>query len=139
MGHDCRQSLRRVVRAHSDEADIEVALDLVRKNDGDSYVEWAVRHVYLQSRLADGGSVLLIDVNERHIVSSAGESAADDSADGSSADDDHARAHVKLLMISARTNQRYWKRADPSIEMALDLRNGSQPERGLEVVINARN
>jgi hypothetical protein len=121
MGHDCRQSIRRVVRAHSDEADIEVALDLVRKNDGDSYVEGAIRYVYLQSRLANSGYVLLVNVNEGHIVASAGKSASDDSTDGSSADDDYARAHGKLLGDSARASPSYWKRAVPSIEMVLNL------------------
>src|SRR5215510_3619433 len=68
MGHDCHQSMRRVIRAHCDEADIELAFDLVRESDGDSYVEGTIRHVYLQSRLANSDYVLLIDVNERHIV-----------------------------------------------------------------------
>ena len=83
MGHDCRQRIRRVVRAHCDETDIELAFDLVRKNNGNPYVEGAIRHVYLQSCLANGGHVLLIDVNERHIVAGARESAANDPADGS--------------------------------------------------------
>jgi hypothetical protein len=106
----------------------------MRKNDGNPDIEGAIRHVYLQSRLANGGHVLLVDVNERHIVPGARESAADDSADGSGADDDHARAHVNLLDDFTKTSQRYWKRAGASMKWLY-----SRAERGLEVAIDERN
>ena len=100
-----------------DKADIELLLNLVRKNDGNPYVEGSVRHLYLESFLADGGHMLPIDVNECHIVAGPRESAADDSADGSRADDDHARAHVNLPGDLTKTGQRYWKLAGPSNEV----------------------
>src|SRR5882724_538701 len=117
MGYDSCQRIRGVVRAHGDKADIELALNLAGIDDVDFYVEGAVRHVYLQSLLADGGHMFRIDVNECHIVAGPRESAADDSADGSRADDDHARAHVNLPGDLTKTGQRYWKLAGPSTEV----------------------
>jgi hypothetical protein len=40
--------------------------------------------------------MLLVHINECDVMTRSRESAADDSADGSCADDDHARAHVSL-------------------------------------------
>src|SRR5512143_36916 len=47
--HDGVKRVRRVVGTDSNKADIELALDLIGKNNRDPYVERTVRHVNLQS------------------------------------------------------------------------------------------
>ena len=114
MRHHGCQRVGRIIRAHGDETDVEVAIDLVRKTDVDLDVEGAVGHVHLQSPLADGGHMLFIDIDECDVMPRPRESPADDPADGSGTDNDHARAHVNLLGDFTQTSQRYGKRAGPS-------------------------
>ena len=81
--------------------------------------------------------MLPINVNECHIVAGPRESATDDSADGSRADDDHARAHVNLPGDLTMTSQRYWKLAGPSTEVC-GPEKYLGAERGLEGCIPGR-
>src|SRR5437867_12712195 len=60
--HHGRQSIRCVIRPHGDEADIEFALDLTRKNDVNFDIEGTVRYIYVQLLLAACRYLLLVDV-----------------------------------------------------------------------------
>ena len=96
--HHGRQSIRCVIRPHGDEADIEFALDLTRKNDVNFDIEGTVRYIYLQPLLADCRYMLLVDVDESKVVTRTSESSADDAADRSGSDHNHThgvlRPHV---------------------------------------------
>ena len=84
------QRIRRVIGPHGNHADVVFAVDLIGKNNFDFDVKSTVRHFDLQTFFANGRDMLLVDVDESDVIARAGESAADDAADGSYADDDYA-------------------------------------------------
>lgn len=94
--HRCKRIIS-IIRAHGDEADVELALDLVWKDDVDLHIEGAVRHFYLQTFGPDRLDVLFIDVHESDVVAGARQPAADNAADRSCANDDHAHSCKTLL------------------------------------------
>jgi len=88
------ERIRRIVGSHRNKTDVELAFDPVREDYVNFHVEWTVGHVHLQSLLVDGGHMLLVDIDERYIIAGAREAAADNPADRSGANDDHAHSCV---------------------------------------------
>jgi hypothetical protein len=92
MRHDRCERVRRVIRAHGNEAVVEFSLDLARKNNRDFDIKGAVRHIDLQAVVPNGGDVFLIDINENNVIPRSCEAATNDAADRPGSDNDHTHS-----------------------------------------------